>query len=265
MVMVQSAAPPDRQHVIRVRRAASGLGSPWLWKGLLRGCFPCPCRGLLRGFFVRWRVRESSTCPRELLRDCFVRGRCGCSPFPCRALLRDCFVRGRCFPCLCSCRPRVCVPWQWRGRCFPWHCRGRLRGWCSRSAIHVIAGRTVVKAHLVIRPPPRPRPCNTIIAGTTGVKAHLVFVPKLFAAHNQPHSIPWLTLHRPISAVKFPSACRARAPHRFHPHGSGHGAQETSLSRTGCEHVRLFLKCGDENNDGDSSGNGGASAAGLER
>ena len=44
---------------------------------------------------------------------------------------------------------------------------------------------------------------------------------------------------------------------------AGHGAQETSLSRTGCERVRLFLKCGDENADGDNSGNGGAGAAGL--
>ena len=46
---------------------------------------------------------------------------------------------------------------------------------------------------------------------------------------------------------------------------AGHGAQETSLSRTDCERVRLFLKCGDENADGDNSGNGGAGAAGLER
>ena len=46
---------------------------------------------------------------------------------------------------------------------------------------------------------------------------------------------------------------------------AGHGVQETSLSRTGCERVRLFLKCGDENVDGDNSGNGGAGAAGLER
>ena len=28
---------------------------------------------------------------------------------------------------------------------------------------------------------------------------------------------------------------------------AGHGVQETNLSRTGCERVRLFLKCGDEN------------------
>ena len=46
---------------------------------------------------------------------------------------------------------------------------------------------------------------------------------------------------------------------------AGHGAQETSLSRTDCERVGLFLKSGDENADGDNSGNGGAGADGLER
>ena len=57
MVMVQSAAPPDRQHVIHVRRAASGLGPPWLWRSLLRACFPCPCRGRLRGWCSRSAIR----------------------------------------------------------------------------------------------------------------------------------------------------------------------------------------------------------------
>ena len=110
-----AANKANRQHVIHVRRAASGPGSqshwPWRWRSLLRYCFWGSvlrasfrgfCKSIRRRSLVRecfWRslLRASF---RDLLRGFFVRRRCGCYPFPCRALLRICFVRGRCSPCL---------------------------------------------------------------------------------------------------------------------------------------------------------------------